>query len=443
VTSSVPGAGLSWSHYSPHAQRRPAKLPAEQPFVSPANLQDHAQPLGHAPLNDGSVRTFESASVEKIASLSTSELALILNAAHKRIRLFWLAFVVSVLSAVAVVQGNAALLPYAFGFGILVTCGAALLDRYRRSVKIDFKFEGLAGNVTTALLGSFDDLKSCRSVWNVTVEQSTSDWKRNAGATTLNTRSAISPALSRPQCIRSTSAFPHLSAGKINLFFFPDGILVVTRSSVTALTYADISASSRAVRFIESEAVPADSTVVDHTWLYVNKNGGPDRRFNGNRQLPVCLYGELDLQSGGGLNARIQYSKADAGERLVKVIDLLRQLGAKKGRIDTAVSFHQPRSLPTAIFCSVLLGGGLLLTLLSLSMPQSLVVEKPAQSTADQPAVSAIPLPKPRPMGGPLIEGSSTKQSRPSSDNAKTLSVGQPLSINPLDSQSVPKTRAQ
>ena len=131
---------------------------------------------------------------------------------------------------------------------MVVTCVAALLDKYRRSVKVDFKFEGLSGDVATALLGSFNNLKDCRSVWNVTVEKRTSDWKRNAGATALNRRNAIRPALGRPACIRSASSFPYLSVGKTNLYFFPDEILVVTRGSVTALTYADISVGSRAVR---------------------------------------------------------------------------------------------------------------------------------------------------------------------------------------------------
>jgi hypothetical protein len=317
---------------------------------------------------------------------------------------------------------------------------AALLDKYRRSVKVDFKFEGLSGDVATALLGSFNDLKDCRSVWNVTVEERTSDWKRNAGATALNRRNAIRPALGRPACIRSASSFPYLSVGKTDLYFFPDGILVVTRGSVTALTYADISVGSRAVRFIEDGSVPSDTTIIDHTWRYVNKNGGPDRRFNGNRQLPVCLYGEVDLQSAGGLNARIQYSNAAAGERLIKVIDLLCKLGAARGRIDTAVSFQGPRSLPTAIYCGVLLLGAFVLILPGFLASSNHITEKPTQSISERSSMSVAPLPKPRPMGGPLVEGSQTKQQK-LPDGVKNSPAGQPMSINPLDSHSTPKSR--
>ena len=43
----------------------------------------------------------------------------------------------------------------------------------------------------------------------------------------------------------------------------------------------------------------------------MNKSGGPDRRFKDNRQLPICLYGELELSSTSGLNTVIMYSKQD------------------------------------------------------------------------------------------------------------------------------------
>lgn len=49
----------------------------------------------------------------------------------------------------------------------------------------------------------------------------------------------------------------------------------------------------RSARFIEEETPPADAAVVDQTWRQVNRKGGPDRRFNNNRELPIGrLYGK-------------------------------------------------------------------------------------------------------------------------------------------------------
>ena len=61
-------------------------------------------------------------------------------------------------------------------------------------------------------------------------------------------------------------------------------------------------------RFIENGHLPGDAKVVDYTWRYVNKSGGPDRRFANNAQLPICLYDELLFSSGTGLKELIQVS---------------------------------------------------------------------------------------------------------------------------------------
>jgi hypothetical protein len=45
-----------------------------------------------------------------------------------------------------------------------------------------------------------------------------------------------------------------------------------------------------------------------------NRKGGPDRRFNNNRELPICLYGETDFRSASGLNERIHCSRVDVSE---------------------------------------------------------------------------------------------------------------------------------
>ena len=61
-------------------------------------------------------------------------------------------------------------------------------------------------------------------------------------------------------------------------------------------------------RFIESDTVPHDAKVVDRTWRFVNKNGDPDRRFNNNHEIPVCLYGELALGTETGLTEILHIS---------------------------------------------------------------------------------------------------------------------------------------
>lgn len=50
---------------------------------------------------------------------------------------------------------------------------------------------------------------------------------------------------------------------------------------------------------------------MDYTWRFVNKKGGPDRRFNNNRQLPIAQYGFIQLQSQSGMNIHLNASSVE------------------------------------------------------------------------------------------------------------------------------------
>jgi len=56
-------------------------------------------------------------------------------------------------------------------------------------------------------------------------------------------------------------------------------VFIVRCGKVWFVNYEDINISTSQVRFIESDPVPNDAVIVDRTWLYVNKNGTPDKRF--------------------------------------------------------------------------------------------------------------------------------------------------------------------
>ena len=74
------------------------------------------------------------------------------------------------------------------------------------------------------------------------------------------------------------------------------------------------------IRFIEKDRVPKDAVIVDHTWQFVNNDGTPDKRFNKNRKLPVCLYGKVCLKSESGLNIELQASSEEKAKRFAELL---------------------------------------------------------------------------------------------------------------------------
>jgi hypothetical protein len=103
---------------------------------------------------------------------------------------------------------------------------------------------------------------------------------------------------------------PCIDLGGAQLYFFPDVVLYRERGTYGGIPYSDLRISHAFTQFIEEGAVPADATIVGTTWRYVNKAGGPDRRFNNNRQIPIARYGVLVLSSSKGLNIHLHTSNA-------------------------------------------------------------------------------------------------------------------------------------
>jgi hypothetical protein len=226
---------------------------------------------------------------------------------------------------------------------------AAFIDRYRRSIRIDCVLAGIGETISRALAEAFTDLRNCGAVWNIHARGNTSDWKRNAGASQVASRQRIFPSEKRPSCIRGNAKFPALKIGVEELFFAPDAILIVAGRSVAALQYHDLIISVQTIRFIENEAVPADADVVGTTWRFVNKSGGPDKRFSSNRQLPVCLYGEMEIRSAGGVYGVLEFSRANAADRFIAVVRVLAdsELPPKQMR---PTSLHLPIGRWTILF---------------------------------------------------------------------------------------------
>jgi hypothetical protein len=151
-------------------------------------------------------------------------------------------------------------------------------------------------------------LSKCHRIWRIEGESSTSDWKRNAGASALVRRTTIGVSNLRPPRVQTNVPVPCVNMGRSQLYFLPDTILFRDALGYGAIAYGDFRVAQTFTRFIESEGVPSDATVVDHTWRYVNKNGGPDRRFNNNRQLPVLQLGVLVFTSSKGFNIQLNTS---------------------------------------------------------------------------------------------------------------------------------------
>lgn len=187
----------------------------------------------------------------------------------------------------------------------------------KRTTQLVYTLTDAADQNQGILDQSVDQLSRSNAVWRLINKSTSSDWKRNAGAAYLVKRERIRVESSVPPRVESNVIPRCINLGGIRLYFFPDLILYWQSGTFASITYEDIAFESTSTHFIEDEPIPSDSRQIGSTWRYVRKDGGPDRRFNNNRQLPVLLYGVIIVTSSKGLNVVLNTSNSEAATTFV------------------------------------------------------------------------------------------------------------------------------
>jgi len=172
-----------------------------------------------------------------------------------------------------------------------------------------------------AVHNAFTAAQSCGGTWQIPSQRhtiGTYDWKVNSGADAIVTRRTVRFSTGHPPYLQTNIAVPFIPAARLKMYFFPDRILVYDGSHVGAINYAELEVSSTNIQFHESGFVPSDAKVIGRTWRYVNKSGGPDKRFSYNPELPIVLYEEIQIRSSSSLSEVFQFSRQGNGAEFKK-----------------------------------------------------------------------------------------------------------------------------
>jgi tellurite resistance protein len=200
---------------------------------------------------------------------------------------------------------------FLFWLAIVALAGIVVYrwDRDRRTARIfyDVDNDEIVGRL--ALCNAVgESLAKARSLWRVQSSNRTSQGKYHAGASTLIERHPTRCATGSIKGLDLNIEPWAITVGAQEFLLLPDRLLVREGKQLAAVPYEWLSAAHATTSFIEDGRVPSDAKAIGPTWRFVNKSGGPDLRFNNNRQLPVLEYGELTLRSASGLNTVLQAS---------------------------------------------------------------------------------------------------------------------------------------
>jgi len=265
------------------------------------------------------------AATDQLANATSSELLAELNRVASRTDLAPLTVLLVVAAAVALgfLVHPLAAIP-AIVVGVPLALWMRHLDVTHGTAVLEYDLQGEAALRYEQLREAFKRLAQCARIWRIDAAGQTDDWKRHAGAGTVVNRSLALPYFGLPPRVQTNVEAPVLPAGNQRLYFYPDQVFVFEGSRVGAVAYADLRAVTSTSEFREDEQVPGDAQVVGSTWRYVNKKGGPDRRFGDNREIPIVRYGGLELTSGGGMRLWYQCSQQDAPKIIADAVDQMR-----------------------------------------------------------------------------------------------------------------------
>jgi hypothetical protein len=245
-----------------------------------------------------------------------------LNAAARHFRLG------SFVTIVAFVLG-AATLPWGlivWALALPLCIWLFLRDAAKTKVVLFYDVNDDAASWFDNLVGQWGWLSDAHKLWRTVSSGEVTtlhQHKTNAGASNLVRRVDAAAGLVGPKHLATNVAVPSIAVGKASIHFLPDRVLVKEGKTYSDVSYRHLSARGFQGQFIESVGhVPRDSVQVGQTWQYVNKKGGPDRRYANNPVLPIMMYGNLELTSRNGLHWKVQSSRAEAG---VAIADLLRR----------------------------------------------------------------------------------------------------------------------
>jgi hypothetical protein len=200
------------------------------------------------------------------------------------------------------------------------------LSNWQDSTKVAVTFEASddAQRAYSSLVRAFDALKLSVKKWDVTADRSTNQFVERTLAHRNVNRHLVTFEFSSTDLIRfSGRAMRFENINGDDILIYP-GVAVIPRADgvFALIDIRELQVTVDGVRFHETEGVPQDAKVVGQTWAKTNKDGSPDKRFNENYQIPICLYGQIAFRSPTGVTEEYMVSDANAALAFVEAVNI-------------------------------------------------------------------------------------------------------------------------
>ncbi len=293
------------------SSQRPARVPNQRSEILP--LPNIVATVEH-----------EATSVLELADATGDALVQSMNEQRQKTPLW--PFVAAALAILLMLLSNVSSQWPAFVMPGLIALSIAFVtwvywrDKMRKLTVLFFEPDSAAAAHFEAIRQGAQSASNSKRLQAVAATSTYSDTKYTAGASSGLKLTKASCTIGQAPGVVANVDVPVLQAATITLAFYPDRILAFQGKTVGAIDYSELDMENHPVTFVESGSVPSDASITGHTWQYVNKKGGPDKRFKNNRQMPLCRYNKLQLTTPRGLDIHLMCSLDGGFDELVRVL---------------------------------------------------------------------------------------------------------------------------
>lgn len=247
--------------------------------------------------------------------------------------------------ALALATVTAVLAPYPMALApTVLLAGAAGVwvaharERRRGTVSLDYTgLEGEMGVRFSTVQRACEDLAASEKIWRL-AERRKPPLKAAAGAMGPERERATVGRLETPG-IRASVPIWGVEAGGQKILFFPETVVLYRRERYETVPYGAFEVAFSSERFPEEDVLPREAEVTGRTWRYTRPDGSRDRRYADNPELPLVLYGLLEVGGPSGTYARLQVSDRSAASRFADTFAEFRPAKAENAKPRQASAF--------------------------------------------------------------------------------------------------------
>jgi hypothetical protein len=205
-----------------------------------------------------------------------------------------------------------------FGGGALLTILLYASQKAKSTIRLSYKgtLDEQAASRFASVRGALEGLASSGRIWRL---PDSAKLPKAGEVAPASARKEASVGLLSTPGIKADVPVWGIEAGDESLFFFPEGALIYGEDRYYPLPYASLKVAFSSARFFEEEELPDDAEVVERTWRFSRPDGSPDPRYKrDNEQIPVVLYGLLEISTSSGSKVRLKVSDRFAAARFAK-----------------------------------------------------------------------------------------------------------------------------